>query len=560
MPFRLVMSLCALPALALAAVIELDPAQGQTLEQTIGRLRSGDTAVLLSGYHGVVQVRGGHNQEMVTVTAKPGHIPTLGGLSVGDASRWTFRGLVISPSLIPGEKPKRGTIVSLASRGGGVSSELVLEDCFVYSELDMTAWSIEDWNAKPWNGVSVDNAGTKITVRNCFILNTNFALGLNAPFALAEGNIIENFAGDGIRCTVDDVTAQYNVIKNNFKVNNNHDDGIQTFLYNRGTGTVRRQSMLFNVIINREDENQKFPGALQGIGFFDGPLIDYRIEGNVIAVSAHHGIALYDAVNATIVDNTVFDPWGGRAWIMLGTKPKVGNRKDNTVKNNVAHSFRIESDGLKEENNKPSSKELYDAAFTKLRLEIDKRYGATHPLSGLPRVGKGGNAVKAQGYAPYVPGAERQPAPARTKVAAQASPPVPLAQPPTQPTAEALQRFDAALRQRVTEAAAQERPPRFRCASMNGAEIEVRGLAGDNLTLFMVAQASQAVLPLWPRLTLADRAALAQAVLRSSTPGDHLLAAFYARAIGELATAQRLLAQAGPGAAETIAQSFAANP
>lgn len=387
---------------ASTAVHDLNPAAGQTLKQAIdsGLLQSGDTAILWTGYHGQVTISGKHNASLVTVTAKAGHTPKLGTLTVKDSSNWLLRGLTISPTLIPTGKPAtRSTVVTLAQRPGA-AHDITLEDCFVYSDPDVSAWTITDWDTKPWSGINVDNGGHHITVRNTWILNTNFALALQAPFSLAEGNVIENFAGDGMRATVDDLTVQYNVIKNCYNVNDNHDDGIQSFLFNVGTGTVRRQRMLWNIILNQESDAQPFQGPLQGLGFFDGPLVDYRIEGNVVAVSAYHGISLYDAQNCTIVGNTVYDPWSAHAWIQLGSK--LGLERDNTVSGNLAHSFDLASPGLIAANNHPTSAGAYTAARDALLATINERFGTLHPLTLLPRLGSPGNNVTAQGYTPYV--------------------------------------------------------------------------------------------------------------------------------------------------------------
>jgi hypothetical protein len=34
---------------------------------------------------------------------------------------------------------------------------------------------------------------------------------------------------------------------------------------------------------------------MQGIGFFDGPLVNFTVEDNVVCSETWHGVALYDA-------------------------------------------------------------------------------------------------------------------------------------------------------------------------------------------------------------------------------------------------------------------------
>src|SRR5690606_33111214 len=103
--------------------------------------------------------------------------------------------------------------------------------------------------------------------------------------SLCEGNLVSDFSADGIRITRDGITVQHNVIKNGCcsaaDGDDNHDDAIQCFLFNKGTGTVRNAVVRGNVIVNRDGSDQKFPASIQGIGFFDGPLVNFVVEDNV---------------------------------------------------------------------------------------------------------------------------------------------------------------------------------------------------------------------------------------------------------------------------------------
>lgn len=88
------------------------------------------------------------------------------------------------------------------------------------------------------------------------MLNTRFGINLCAPECLCEGNVVANSSADEIRATRDGQTVQYNVIKNSFvgeqDGDGNHDDGIQVFLFNKGTGTLRNITLRGNLILARE--------------------------------------------------------------------------------------------------------------------------------------------------------------------------------------------------------------------------------------------------------------------------------------------------------------------
>jgi len=386
-----------------AATYYADPAAGspdgdgsaerpwRTLEEVVRarRLASGDTLLLRSGYHGNVSLSGA-NDETITIAAEKGHSPRLGRLVLTEGRNWQFKGLAISPSC--GGGPYRGDMVILGE--GGPSSDIVLEDCFVYTALDSSGWSARDW-MEANNGIFSGRHGTRITLRNNYVLNTRFGVSLSSPDSLCEANVVCGFSGDGIRVTRDGITVQYNVIKDVFvgsaHGDDNHDDGIQCFLFNKGRGTVRRVTVRGNIIIDREEEGRPFATGMQGIGFFDGPLVEFLVEKNVVLVSHWHGISLYDAQGCRILDNACYSKWPGpsRPWIMLGTKRDVGGSRGNTVRNNMAHSFDLRADPeVTEEGNVPVKEEVFYQRMRELEAFINGKFGRFHPVAKYSRLGK----------------------------------------------------------------------------------------------------------------------------------------------------------------------------
>lgn len=355
------------------------------------RVEPGDTVLLRSGWHGVIRIAAGYNDKTITIAAAPGHTPQVGWIEIGEGRNWTVRGLTVSPSLAPAALNRvPRTLVMLGDRGGERNANLNIEDCFVYSVLDSGSWSGKDWVEKPSNGIFLGRNGRGHVARNNYVLNTRFGIQLAAPECIAEGNVVANFSGDGIRVMRDGQIAQYNVVKNSFvgsrDGDDNHDDGIQVFLFNVGTGTVRDVTLRASVIIARELDDLPFPNGLQGIGCFDGPLVNFLVEANVVLVNHFHGVSLYDAQGCTIQDNTCFSRWPGRArpWVMLGQKKNEAAA--NLVRNNMAHSFDFKADkSVRAENNKYITESLFHKKFSSLAALINSKFGETHAVAKRPR-------------------------------------------------------------------------------------------------------------------------------------------------------------------------------
>lgn len=355
-------------------------------------IRPGDTVLLRSGWHGVLSIPGGYNEQPITIAAAPGQSPHVGWIEIGGGKNWIVRGLTVSPSLAPAPLAKvPHELVMLGEHGGEESADLVVEDCFVYSVLETANWTGRDWVEKPASGIWLGRHGRHHNARNNYVLNTRFGIQLCAPDCLAEGNVVVNFSADGMRATRDGQVLQYNVIRNNFvgsrDGDDNHDDGIQVFLFNVGTGTVRDVTLRGNIIIARETDGLPLPNPLQGIGCFDGPLVRFLVEDNVVCVNHYHGISLYDAQECTIRNNTCFSRWTDRArpWIMLGQKKNQAG--GNTVRNNVAHSFNFKDDAqVKAERNEQVTQAVSNQKLDALRGLIEARFGAIHPTAKRLRI------------------------------------------------------------------------------------------------------------------------------------------------------------------------------
>jgi len=311
-------------------------------------IKAGDTIWLRSGYHGEMIIHSYYNDDIITIAAELGQAPRLKRAQIRSSSHWNVRGLHISPEYAP--QYEAVTLFDLEHNySRGPIHDIVVEDCRLQSVASVSAWSVDDWNSLACNGFSVE--GENMTVRNNTLKNVSVGISVGARHSLIEGNLVENFAGDGLRGLGDHTVFQYNTVKNCYDVNANHDDGFQSWSLGDdgvGTGEVVGIVLRGNTIINYEDPGQPHRGTLQGIGCFDGMFVDWVVENNVIITDHWHVITLLGARDCRIVNNTVIDlndQSPGPPWV------RIGNHKDGTqstggvIRNNLTTSISID-DGV----------------------------------------------------------------------------------------------------------------------------------------------------------------------------------------------------------------------
>ncbi len=351
----------ALPSLVSAADRYVDPVNGsadgngspsrpwRVLQDVItaGQAQPGDTIWLRSGYHGTLSIDGRSNRDTITIAAESGHTPKFSQITITASAHWRLRGLHISPSFAPTYEAR--TMVRIANGGPDrLVHDITVEDCRLFSVEDTASWTLRDWNDKAANAFQA--GGTRITIRGNHAKNVNFGISVTATHSLVERNVVENFAGDGMRGLGDHTVFQYNTVKNCYDVNANHDDGFQSWSVGSdgkvGTGQVTGVVLRGNRIINYEDPNQPFRGTLQGIGLFDGTYVDWVIENNVVITDHWHGITVLGGQNTRIVNNTVLDQntsAPGPPWIMVGDHKNGTPSAGCIIRNNLATAFKAGS-------------------------------------------------------------------------------------------------------------------------------------------------------------------------------------------------------------------------
>lgn len=308
-------------------------------------IKPGDTIWLRNGNYGDLTIRKLYNAGVITIAAAPGQTPRLRSLLLQASSHWALKGLHVSPEFGAGPKPRTMIDIQSHSWNGPVHDVLVAE-CVLQSTADSSGWSAADWNERSANGIQAD--GERIVIRGNRLKNVNFGISVSAAHALVERNTVENFAGDGLRGLGNYSVFQYNLVKNCYDVNSNHDDGFQSWSTGPdgvGSGEVVGVVLRGNTIINNENQDQPHRGTLQGIGCFDGMFVDWTVENNVVIVDHYHGITFSGARNCRLVNNTVFDPNDkrpGPAALRIGKHKRGTPSSGCTVRNNLVSALHVD--------------------------------------------------------------------------------------------------------------------------------------------------------------------------------------------------------------------------
>jgi len=346
-------------------------------------VKSGDTLLLMTGYHGDIYMRYVYNDSTITVKAEVDNKPVISSLKLDYGSNWVFDGLTVDGSLSSTLTSPKSYMIALGLGGKyGESENIKIRNFHIYAEKNTEDWSLEDWNNYAYNGIMTGNYLHNVVLENNYIENVNLAINSSSRGSLVKGNRIKYFAKDGIRASNSNMVFMHNIITDNLDVNGNHDDGIQ------GYGGVVGISDVFmegNVIIQDHDYSNPFPGYLQGIGFFDGPLTGIIAANNVIKIGGYHAISLYDTENARVTGNTVMGIGRAKSRIALGTKNK-GILNSNMIYSNTAQAFLLSKDeNVIDYDNKVISlgdEVEYEMKLIKLIEKINDIYGSEHLTSG----------------------------------------------------------------------------------------------------------------------------------------------------------------------------------
>jgi parallel beta-helix repeat protein len=300
-----------------------------------GKVKGGDTLLLKDGAYGGVTIKANAVFDVpVTIASQNGKSAHFDNILLAERTRnLTLRNLSVWPRSL-----EKG--VPFMVRAYETTSDIVLDGLDIRSDEGAEAymqWGAAEWEARKFSGVMLQGPRSlvirsKLTGVYHGIMVANDSMILN--------NTVDGFNGDGMRAFSHSIVRENRVV-NCVKTDSNHDDGFQSFSV--GGVPVTGLVLESNTIIEwMGAPDHALRGTLEGIGLFDGFYDDLTIVNNLVSVSHYHGISVYGARGARILNNTVVNILG-----ILGTNPYIAVRphKDGTlpidtlVASNVAMSI-----------------------------------------------------------------------------------------------------------------------------------------------------------------------------------------------------------------------------
>lgn len=308
-----------------------------------GLVSGGDRVILRDGTHGTIKIVNAAFDPPVQIIAETPGKAHADGIIVQGGHGLRFSGLSVWPQ-VPNTRPRN--IVSTDKTAADVGFDAMDIRGAPDAPDRYMSWSLDEWMTD-WraNGVRLD--GPDNTINNSRVTGVAFGITTTGDRARVTGNRIEGFSGDGMRGLGDGSVFTGNRVENSFKVDDNHDDGFQSWATKPdgdGRKTVRDMVIENNTIIEwTGSANHPLHGKLQGIGLFDGIYRNFTIRNNLIIINAYHGIALYAGADSVIANNTVVNVSGGSAdypWILLRDNRNGWEAGETQVFNNVAMSYK----------------------------------------------------------------------------------------------------------------------------------------------------------------------------------------------------------------------------
>ena len=347
-------------------------------------VKGGDRLILKSGYHGYLRLSVLMMKDWLTIETAEDEAPVLSQIMLNGAFKNIFfKGMTIDKSSYQGnenyweaEAITRNSNACLylgSSDFWGNGSNVKIKGLTLKTTEDVNSWIAEDWVEKASSGISLRSV-EHIEIVNCNIENVQHGISVdyNSDNSQVVGNTVTNFSGDGSRVTSNNVLFAYNTIQGCLKVDDNHDDCLQSYSRGEdnspGTGIVSNVIIRGNLFISIIDPDNPLAGSAQGIGCFDGMFDNWIVENNVIISNTYHGISFYGFTNSKIVNNTVIDQVPGddvSPWIMIHDH-KDGRESSNCVIANNIVSSSVSADGnnIEVSCNHVFGKSNYDSIYT----------------------------------------------------------------------------------------------------------------------------------------------------------------------------------------------------
>ncbi|MBN9554220.1 MAG: right-handed parallel beta-helix repeat-containing protein [Alphaproteobacteria bacterium] len=356
--------ICSAPGAGSGRTLTVDPSSPRPgsysdIASALKAAKPGDTISLMSGDYGELKLSGMNQSGFITIAAAPGQTPRFSKLSIGGyrpASHWRISGLTVSGfsnyGLYPNGWTMHKPLVTI-----GNSDNIIFERSTVQSQAGEYTWQPEiPGTASPTavsQGVFATQSSCMSIVENKFsnvwsgVETGGDQVGNNGKYILVSGNIIDNYAGDGIDHYASHIRIEGNRITNGHNFCDNkcvHNDGIQGWNFNNRPGLLNTDIIISgNEIVGQTVPNLPLPAdALQGITIFNGNWDGVHILNNVVVVNAWHGITVYGARNVSITNNTVAPQNPSRnTWITYGPAKDAPPAAPGSViiRNNVARNI-----------------------------------------------------------------------------------------------------------------------------------------------------------------------------------------------------------------------------
>ncbi|MFT6557860.1 hypothetical protein [Sneathiella sp.] len=311
-----------------------------TLKKAMSKniLESGDTLILSGGNYGTLTIKNRKNKSPVTITSVEGEKAEFSSILINSSQNWILQNLKINGSLAKDYKKTKLVLIDKKS------SSISLTNLNIQSIPDASQWSQKDWHEKASDGIR--SSGRNVSISNNQLTNVGNGITVMGEKSVVKNNVIEQFSADGMRGLANNLLFEGNTVKNCIKVDQNHDDGFQSWSSGpngrTGRGTISNVVLRGNTFIGSDNPNAKFTCAMQGIGLFDGMYENWIIENNLVVVDHWHGITVMGAKNVRIIHNTVIDPNDrkpGPASIKIFNHKKGMASSGSVIANNIAASF-----------------------------------------------------------------------------------------------------------------------------------------------------------------------------------------------------------------------------
>jgi hypothetical protein len=300
-----------------------------------GKVKGGDTLLLKDGAYGAVTIKANAAFDVpVEIASQNGKAAQMDSiLLTGTTRNLILRNLSVWPS-----DPTTGALYLI--RSYDTTSNITLDGLDIRSELDSgnyMQWDSAKWEARKFSGILL--AGPRSLVTRNRLTGIRHGIIVFNDSKIVD-NVIDGYNGDGLRAFSRGVVRGNRVI-NCVQTDANHPDGFQSYRFDGAP--VTDLVIEGNIIIEWIGAaDHPLRCALQGVGLFDGPYDNLTIINNLVSTTHYHGISVYGARGAMIINNTVVNTLGlvGK-YPYIAVHPTKGGvpPTDVLVANNIAMSI-----------------------------------------------------------------------------------------------------------------------------------------------------------------------------------------------------------------------------